>query len=173
MGAGWGGTVFICIKQVAPKEKRNLQVGRAIQAETLHLSCGNLPLWIKILFQTEGKCWKIYRNCGKNALFVAKLLRCKLQKDLLFFVNKDIIITKWREVGKSSEFRCAKGEHSPHVPARWEGTHGLPKGCSLRWCSNADRGIPAQPGYQRKGQLPGKAARGPGRKLYPLERFGR
>lgn len=56
---------------------------------------------------------KVQRTANKKEreyLFVEKLLQRVKVKYLLFFVNKVIIITKWREVGKSREEHRSGGE---------------------------------------------------------------
>ena len=56
---------------------------------------------------------KVQRTANKKEreyLFVEKLLQRVKVKILAFFVNKVIIITKWREVGKSREKHRSGGE---------------------------------------------------------------
>lgn len=56
---------------------------------------------------------KVQRTANKKEreyLFVEKLLQRVKVKILAFFVNKVIIITKWREVGKSREKHPSGGE---------------------------------------------------------------
>lgn len=54
----------------------------------------------------------MHRNFRKMACFVVNFCHGKGPKDLQFFVNKVIIITKWREVGKSRELRCERKQNS-------------------------------------------------------------